>query len=108
MWVQVLAEEDEGNPFPAAQVVHRVVCLQSWRYIGLTILTPDSTAKSEIYQVDTTDILFILSGAFVGLDKVVQQRLAKGVRQRASISPVLSGLVYISATVDRVWSTTRR
>jgi len=37
-------------------------------------------AKSEMYQVDTTDILFILSGAFVGLDKVVQQRLAKGVR----------------------------
>lgn len=36
-------------------------------------------AKSETYQVDTTDILFILSGAFVGLDKVVQQRLAKGV-----------------------------
>lgn len=39
-----------------------------------------SAAKSETYQVDTTDILFILSGAFVGLDKVVQQRMSKGVR----------------------------
>ena len=29
--------------------------------------------------MDTTDILFILSGAFVGLDKVVGQRIAKGV-----------------------------
>ena len=37
------------------------------------------TAKSDTYQVDTTDVLFILSGAFVGLDKVVQSRLAKGV-----------------------------
>ncbi|KAF8331878.1 P-loop containing nucleoside triphosphate hydrolase protein [Cantharellus anzutake] len=34
--------------------------------------------RSETYQVDTTDILFILSGAFVGLDKIVAQRMAKG------------------------------
>jgi len=35
--------------------------------------------KSDSYQVDTTDILFILSGAFVGLDKIIRTRVAKGV-----------------------------
>ncbi|KAF9512550.1 hypothetical protein BS47DRAFT_1394146 [Hydnum rufescens UP504] len=42
------------------------------------IVSPPSGPKSDTYQVDTTDVLFILSGAFVGLDKVVQSRLAKG------------------------------
>jgi ATP-dependent Clp protease ATP-binding subunit ClpX len=35
--------------------------------------------KGETYTVDTNNILFILSGAFVGLDKTIQDRLAKGV-----------------------------
>jgi len=39
---------------------------------------PSSAPKSDTYQVDTTDILFILSGAFVGLDKVVHNRMSKG------------------------------
>ncbi|KAI7895059.1 ATP-dependent Clp protease, ATP-binding subunit ClpX [Mucor mucedo] len=34
--------------------------------------------KGETYAVDTSNILFILSGAFVGLDKTIQDRLAKG------------------------------
>ncbi|KAL1930145.1 hypothetical protein VTP01DRAFT_1299 [Rhizomucor pusillus] len=34
--------------------------------------------KGESYAVDTSNILFILSGAFVGLEKTVQDRLAKG------------------------------
>ncbi|KAJ8654038.1 ATP-dependent Clp protease, ATP-binding subunit ClpX [Lichtheimia ornata] len=34
--------------------------------------------KGETYAVDTSNILFILSGAFVGLEKIVQDRLAKG------------------------------
>lgn len=37
------------------------------------------SAKSEMYQVDTTDILFIISGAFVGMDKIIRSRVAKGV-----------------------------
>ncbi|KAF8315875.1 P-loop containing nucleoside triphosphate hydrolase protein [Clavulina sp. PMI_390] len=45
---------------------------------GVRVAVRMGTAKSEVYQVDTTDILFILSGAFVGLDKVVQQRMNKG------------------------------
>ena len=36
-------------------------------------------ARPEAYHIDTSNILFILSGAFVGLDKVIKQRVAKGV-----------------------------
>ncbi|KAF9963869.1 hypothetical protein BGZ65_008653 [Modicella reniformis] len=35
-------------------------------------------AKGEIYSVDTSNILFILSGAFIGLEKVVMDRVSKG------------------------------
>ncbi|KAJ1721916.1 ATP-binding protein [Coemansia erecta] len=34
-------------------------------------------AKGEVYQVDTSNILFILSGAFVGLDRIIMERIAK-------------------------------
>ncbi|KAJ2311934.1 ATP-binding protein, partial [Coemansia sp. RSA 2705] len=34
--------------------------------------------KGDVYQVDTSNILFILSGAFVGLDRVIMERVAKG------------------------------
>ncbi|KAJ2516337.1 ATP-binding protein [Coemansia sp. RSA 1939] len=34
-------------------------------------------AKGDVYQVDTSNILFILSGAFVGLDRIVMDRVAK-------------------------------
>ncbi|KAJ1957853.1 ATP-binding protein [Linderina pennispora] len=33
--------------------------------------------KGEVYHVDTSNILFVLSGAFVGLDKIVMERAAK-------------------------------
>jgi ATP-dependent Clp protease ATP-binding subunit ClpX len=36
-------------------------------------------AKPEVYHIDTSNVLFILSGAFVGLDKIIKQRVAKGV-----------------------------
>ncbi|KAI9470336.1 putative ATP-dependent Clp protease [Coemansia mojavensis] len=36
-----------------------------------------SSGKGEVYQVDTSNILFILSGAFVGLDRVVMERISK-------------------------------
>lgn len=35
--------------------------------------------KGETYSVDTTNILFILSGAFIGLEKIISDRLSKGV-----------------------------
>lgn len=38
-----------------------------------------SGGKGETFVVDTSNILFILSGAFVGLESIVQRRLGKGV-----------------------------
>lgn len=35
--------------------------------------------KGETFIVDTSNILFILSGAFVGLDKIINTRIGKGV-----------------------------
>lgn len=34
--------------------------------------------KGEVYSVDTSNILFILSGAFIGLEKIVMDRVSKG------------------------------
>ncbi|KAF9008752.1 P-loop containing nucleoside triphosphate hydrolase protein [Cyathus striatus] len=34
--------------------------------------------KPEVYHIDTSNVLFIVSGAFVGLDNVIKQRVAKG------------------------------
>ncbi|KAI9245746.1 P-loop containing nucleoside triphosphate hydrolase protein [Sporodiniella umbellata] len=39
---------------------------------------PTGANKGETYSVDTSNILFILSGAFVGLEKIVEDRMAKG------------------------------
>ncbi|KAJ2806347.1 ATP-binding protein [Coemansia guatemalensis] len=33
--------------------------------------------KGDVYQVDTSNILFILSGAFVGLDRIIMERISK-------------------------------
>lgn len=38
-----------------------------------------SPSKGETYSVDTSNILFILSGAFIGLEKIIGDRLSKGV-----------------------------
>ncbi|CAO3618715.1 unnamed protein product [Mucor fragilis] len=37
-----------------------------------------SPNKGETYSVDTSNILFILSGAFIGLDKIIGDRMSKG------------------------------
>ncbi|KAF7726254.1 ubiquitin-specific protease doa4 [Apophysomyces ossiformis] len=44
-------------------------------FIGLPLA---KVPHGEGYAVDTSNILFILSGAFVGLEKIVKDRLAKG------------------------------
>jgi ATP-dependent Clp protease ATP-binding subunit ClpX len=41
--------------------------------------------KGETYSVDTSNILFILSGAFVGLDKIISSRIAKGVSDKKKL-----------------------
>ncbi|KUJ09008.1 P-loop containing nucleoside triphosphate hydrolase protein [Mollisia scopiformis] len=37
-----------------------------------------STGKSEQYTIDTTNILFVFAGAFVGLEKIISSRLSSG------------------------------
>ncbi|KIM45883.1 hypothetical protein M413DRAFT_425462 [Hebeloma cylindrosporum] len=37
-----------------------------------------ATPKADVYHIDTSNVLFILSGAFVGLDQIIKQRIAKG------------------------------
>ncbi|EKM80461.1 hypothetical protein AGABI1DRAFT_113641, partial [Agaricus bisporus var. burnettii JB137-S8] len=37
-----------------------------------------ATTKSDVYSIDTSNVLFILSGAFVGLEDIIKQRVAKG------------------------------
>ncbi|GJE84047.1 ClpX ATPase regulatory subunit [Phanerochaete sordida] len=34
--------------------------------------------KADSYSIDTSNVLFILSGAFVGLDNIIKRRVAKG------------------------------
>ncbi|KAJ2079165.1 ATP-binding protein [Coemansia sp. RSA 988] len=36
-----------------------------------------NSGKGDVYQVDTSNILFILSGAFVGLDRIIMERISK-------------------------------
>ena len=45
----------------------------------ILIVTFFVKARPDVYHIDTSNVLFILSGAFVGLDKVIRQRVAKGV-----------------------------
>lgn len=46
---------------------------------GTTVYVQDKSKKGEAVAVDTSNILFILSGAFVGMDRVIQDRM-KGTR----------------------------
>jgi len=46
----------------------------------------------EFYQIDTTNILFICGGAFVGLDKIIERRVGKkslGFRTEATKAPAV-------------------
>jgi hypothetical protein len=56
-------------------------------------------AKPDTYHIDTSNVLFILSGAFVGLDSIVKRRVAKGVRQSSYIT-FASCVILICITTD--------
>ncbi|KAL8806975.1 MAG: hypothetical protein Q9182_000956 [Xanthomendoza sp. 2 TL-2023] len=43
-----------------------------------TTSSPASSSKGEIYNIRTDNILFIFAGAFVGLQKIILNRIAKG------------------------------
>ncbi|KAG6833802.1 hypothetical protein H0H87_011736 [Tephrocybe sp. NHM501043] len=49
-------------------------------FLHLTFQHIDNTipAKSDTYHIDTSNVLFIVSGAFVGLDTIIKHRVAKG------------------------------
>lgn len=63
------------------------------------LFTPPA-AKTDVYHIDTSNVLFILSGAFVGLDKIIKQRAAKGVCL-SSFLPMLH--ILSDNTVNRVY-----
>lgn len=42
-------------------------------------LNASEATKTDTYHIDTSNVLFIFSGAFVGLDQIVKRRVAKGV-----------------------------
>lgn len=39
---------------------------------------PGGASKGEVFTVDTSNILFIFTGAFIGMDKVIMDRVSKG------------------------------
>jgi ATP-dependent Clp protease ATP-binding subunit ClpX len=54
----------------------------------------------EFYQIDTTNILFICGGAFVGLDKIIERRIGKktlGFRTDAKAAPAGSSAAKAAA-----------
>lgn len=55
-----------------------------------------------MYQIDTSNVLFILSGAFVGLENIIKRRVAKGVRVRQF--HVWTLLIHLIALVYRIHS----
>ncbi|ORX54533.1 ClpX, ATPase regulatory subunit [Hesseltinella vesiculosa] len=59
-------------------VVDKTGASQHGRRNGLQGTLGNPTSKGETFQVDTSNILFILSGAFTGLERTVKDRLAKG------------------------------
>jgi ATP-dependent Clp protease ATP-binding subunit ClpX len=59
----------------------------------------------EFYQIDTTNILFICGGAFVGLDKIVERRIGKktlGFRTESKASTPASPSAAKAAAVGQV------
>lgn len=52
--------------------------LSSSGYPSSSPVSPTQPSKGEVYNVRTDHILFIFSGAFIGLQKVVMDRLSKG------------------------------
>jgi ATP-dependent Clp protease ATP-binding subunit ClpX len=62
----------------------------------------------EFYQIDTTNILFICGGAFVGLDKVIERRVGKkslGFRTDVPKAPTPAASVARAASLAQVQPT---
>ena len=57
-----------------------------------------------MFQIDTSNVLFILSGAFVGLETIIKRRVAKGVRL---FDDILYHPYDDICPVNRLWSYTQ-
>jgi ATP-dependent Clp protease ATP-binding subunit ClpX len=53
--------------------------------VSLTDKFSKKNPKGDTFMIDTSNILFILSGAFQGLDKIVQERVVVNVRTYQTI-----------------------
>ncbi|KAF9076466.1 P-loop containing nucleoside triphosphate hydrolase protein [Rhodocollybia butyracea] len=42
-----------------------------------SVISVQAKAKPDMYHIDTSNVLFIVSGAFVGLDNIIRQRVSK-------------------------------
>lgn len=51
-------------------------------------------AKGDTFVVDTSNILFVLSGAFVGLEQIINRRIGKGVGVVLTVPAVLLLILY--------------
>lgn len=70
----------QGMPSP----VRECMCNTHYMVAHFELEWPDS------YAVDTSNILFILSGAFVGLEDIIKKRMAKGV---CKLTPYAIGFI---------------
>lgn len=53
-----------------------------------------NVAKGDTFVVDTSNILFVLSGAFVGLEQIINRRIGKGVGVVLTVPAVLLLILY--------------
>lgn len=63
-------------------LLHLVSQLHSFKLIASRVdpTVHSFVARPEVYHINTSNILFILSGSFVGLESIIKRRVAKGVR----------------------------
>lgn len=78
-----------SSPAAAQRKSHRNV----WSARGALICQPE---RPDTYHIDTSNVLFILSGAFVGLDTVVKRRVSKGVCSFSILHVLLLLVITIS------------
>ncbi|KAH8830213.1 P-loop containing nucleoside triphosphate hydrolase protein [Flagelloscypha sp. PMI_526] len=69
--------------------------------------TSEYAPRPEVYHVDTSNILFILSGAFVGLENIVKSRVSKGsigfgASLKSDTPPPSKGMPFFSANKTAV------
>lgn len=53
-----------------------------------------NVAKGDTFVVDTSNILFVLSGSFVGLEQIINRRIGKGVGVVLTVPAVLLLILY--------------